>query len=114
MKNIIESKDIYEAIKAGIKETGVRLPKDVKQALKKAIAVETGPAEKVLRHISLNLETAEKENMPMCQDTGMVVVFVEMGNDVEIQDAFINDVINDAIRDAYEEAFLENRLWQIP
>jgi len=105
MKNIIDSKDIYKALKAGIKETGVRLPEDVKKALKNAIDVETGPAEKVLRHISLNLETAARENMPMCQDTGMIVAFVEMGNDVEIQDAFINDVINDAVKDAYKEAF---------
>ena len=105
MKNIIDSAEIYNAIKIGIKETGVRLPEDVKRALNHAIEVETGPAKKVLHHIILNLETAEKENMPMCQDTGMVVVFVEMGNEVEIKNAFINDVINDAIRDAYEEAF---------
>lgn len=105
MKNIVNSKDIYLAIKSGIMETGVKLPKDVKNALKKAIEIETGPAEKVLRHIYLNLETAEKENLPMCQDTGMVVVFVEMGDQVEILDAFIDDVINKAIEDAYEEAF---------
>jgi len=105
MKNIIDKRDIYTALKAGIKETGVRLPEDVKKALKNAIEVETGPAEKVLRHISLNLETADRENMPMCQDTGMIVAFVEMGNDVEIKDAFIDDVINDAIKDSYEEAF---------
>ena len=105
MYNFVDKKDIYNAIKKGIKETGVKLPADVKRALKNAIEVETGPAEKVLRHISLNLETAEKENMPMCQDTGMVVVFVEMGNQVEIKDAFIDDVINNAIKDAYEEAF---------
>ena len=106
MKNIIDSKEIYEALKAGIKETGVRLPGDVKRALKKAIKDETGPAEKVLRHISLNLETAEKENMPMCQDTGMVIVFIEMGHLVEIEkDLFIDDIINEAIKDAYDEAF---------
>ncbi len=105
MKNIIQSEEIYNALKAGIKQTGVKLPRDVKQALKNAIEVETGPAEKVLRHISLNLETAEKENLPMCQDTGMIVAFVEMGNDVEIANAFIDDVINSAIEDAYEEAF---------
>jgi len=105
MKNIIDKRDIYTALKAGIKKTGVRLPEDVKKALKNAIEVETGPAEKVLRHISLNLETADRENMPMCQDTGMIVAFVEMGNDVEIKDAFIDDVINDAIKDSYEEAF---------
>jgi fumarate hydratase subunit alpha len=105
MKNIINSKDIYQAIKSGIMETGIKLPPDVKKALKEAIKIETGPAEKVLRHISLNLETAEKENLPMCQDTGMVVVFVEMGNLVEIKDDFIDDVINKAIEDAYQEAY---------
>lgn len=105
MKHIIDSSDIYEALKAGIKKTGVKLPGDVKRALENAIEMETGPAEKVLRHISLNLETAEIENLPMCQDTGMIVAFVEMGNHVEIKDAFIDDVINNAIKDAYKEAF---------
>lgn len=110
MKHIIESKKIYDALKSGIKETGVTLPGDVKRALKNAIELETGPAKKVLRHISLNLETAEKENLPMCQDTGMIVAFVEMGNEVEIADAFIDDVINSAIRDAYEEAFFRKSI----
>ncbi len=58
MKHRIESKKIYNSIKNGIKKAGVKLPEDVKRALKNAIEVETGPAEKVLRHISLNLETA--------------------------------------------------------
>ncbi|MDA3811629.1 MAG: fumarate hydratase [Spirochaetaceae bacterium] len=110
MKQILKRENIYQVLKDGIKEIGVKLPGDVKRALKNAIEVETGPAEKVLRFISLNLETAEKENMPMCQDTGMVIVFVEMGQNVEIKDTFINDVINDAIKDAFEEAFFRKSI----
>lgn len=114
MKNIIDKTDIYEGLKAGIKETGVILPGDVKRALHKAIEVETGPAEKVLRHIALNLESAEKENLPMCQDTGMVVAFVEMGHQVEIKEAFIDDVIHQAILDAYEEGYFRKSVVEDP
>ena len=105
MKYIIEASEIYEELKGGIKKTGVILPGDVKRALHQAIEKETGPAEKVLRHIALNLESAEKGNMPMCQDTGMVVAFVEMGDQVQIKDAFIDDVICRAIVDAFEEGY---------
>jgi fumarate hydratase subunit alpha len=114
VKNIIERKEIYLALKAGIKETGVVLPGDVKGALHKAIKKETGPAGKVLKFITENLESAERENMPMCQDTGMVVVFVEMGDQVEIKDAFIDDVIHEAIADAYEEGFFRKSVVEDP
>ena len=114
MKNIVKRDDIYKALKAGLKETGVKLPDDVKRALKNAVEVETGPAEKVLRNIMLNLGTAEKESLPMCQDTGMIVAFVEMGQEVQIEGAFINDVINDAIKDAYDEAYFRKSVVEDP
>ncbi|MBN2658581.1 MAG: fumarate hydratase [Spirochaetales bacterium] len=114
MKHIIERAQIYHALKAGIKETGVVLPGDVKRALHQAIEKETGPAGKVLRFIAENLESAERENMPMCQDTGMVVAFVEMGDKVEIKDAFIDDIIHDAIADAYEEGFFRKSVVEDP
>ncbi|MCG8453460.1 MAG: fumarate hydratase [Spirochaetales bacterium] len=103
MHHIIEKHEIYQAVKAGILEAGVKLPQDVAQALDAALEKETGPAHKVLRHIGENLETAQRCNMPMCQDTGMVLAFVEMGDQVQIKDAFIDDVIHQAIEDAYQE-----------
>ncbi|MBB6479804.1 fumarate hydratase [Spirochaeta isovalerica] len=114
MKHIIERAQIYQALKAGIKKTGVVLPGDVKRALHQAIEKETGPAGKVLRFIAENLESAERENMPMCQDTGMVVAFVEMGDKVEIKDAFIDDIIHDAIADAYEEGYFRKSVVEDP
>jgi len=114
VRNIIERAEIYKALKAGIMETGVVLPEDVKRALHQAMEKETGPAEKVLRYIAQNLESAERENMPMCQDTGMVVAFVEMGDQVEIKDAFVDDIIHDAIRDAYEEGFFRKSVVDDP
>jgi len=114
MKQMIEISRIYEPLKEGIKKTGVVLPGDVKRALYQAIEKETGPAEKVLRHIALNLESAEKEKLPMCQDTGMVVAFVEMGDQVEIKDGFIDDVICEAINDAYDEGFFRKSVVDDP
>jgi len=55
--------------------------------------------------IILNMDIAEKENMPMCQDTGMVVVFVEMGQDVHVK-GNLTDAINEGVRWGYKDGYL--------
>ncbi len=114
MKHIIDGKEIYQKLKDGIKKAGVELPSDVKDALNKAVEKEKGDAEKVLRHIKLNLDTAEKENLPICQDTGMVIVFVEIGQHVNIEGDFIDDIINSAVNDAYMEGYFRKSVVSDP
>ncbi len=114
MKQTILSENIYIDLKKGIKEAGVKLPDDVKKALNNALNNETGPGEKVLRHIKENLNIAEEENMPMCQDTGMVIVFLEIGDQVNIEGDHINDVIYKAVEDGYKEAFFRKSVVEDP
>ena len=82
------------------------LPDDVYQALSKAIKTESSELSKdVLSKIVLNADIAKDELAPMCQDTGMVVVFLEVGYDVHF-DKDVYDAINQGIRNAYVEGYL--------
>ena len=82
------------------------LPDDVYQALSKAIKTESSELSKdVLSKIVLNADIAKYELAPMCQDTGMVVVFLEVGYDVHF-DKDVYDAINQGVRNAYVEGYL--------
>lgn len=82
------------------------LPDDVYQALSKAIKTESSELSKdVLSKIVLNADIAKDELAPMCQDTGMVVVFLEVGYDVHF-DKDVYDAINQGVRNAYVEGYL--------
>jgi len=79
---------------------------DVLAAIKDLYEVETEgtPAKNMLKVLVDNAEIAAAEKLALCQDTGMVAVFVEMGNRVVIKDALIQDIINEGIKEAYEDA----------
>ena len=82
------------------------LPDDVYQALSKAIKTESSDLSKdVLSKIVLNADIAKDELAPMCQDTGMVVIFLEVGYDVHF-DKDVYDAINQGVRNAYVEGYL--------
>lgn len=62
-------------------------------------------AKSILKQLEKNIEIAEKNNVPLCQDTGMAVVFIEIGQQVYLEGEYINDVINRAVRRAYEDGY---------
>ncbi|AQS08187.1 fumarate hydratase class I, anaerobic [Clostridium saccharobutylicum] len=98
---------ITEAVKNLSIEANYFLGKDIKQALQKCKKEETwNLAEDVLEKIIINSEIASNEQMPMCQDTGMACVFVEIGQDVHLVGGRIEDAINEGVRRGYEEGFL--------
>ena len=75
-------------------------------AINKAMHNEKNPlAKSVLDMISKNMEIAASENMPMCQDTGMVVVFVEIGQEIYVSGS-LEDAINEGIRRGYKDGYL--------
>src|SRR4030042_4463144 len=95
-----------------IKETGVRLckeatallPDDVLQALQRARKREESPlAQKVLDQILRNAELARQEMLPLCQDTGTAVIFVEIGQDVHIAGGALMDALRDGVGTGYTE-----------
>ena len=88
-------------------EANTRLPKDVEAALAKARAEEPWPlAKNTLDLLWSNLSAAKEENLPICQDTGMVVVFAEIGQDVHIVGELFEDAINEGVRQAYQQGNL--------
>ena len=98
---------ITEAVKKLSIEANYFLGKDIKEALQKYKKEETwNLAEDVLEKIIINSEIASNEQMPMCQDTGMACVFVEIGQDVHLVGGRIEDAINEGVRRGYEEGFL--------
>lgn len=62
-------------------------------------------AKSILKQLEKNIEIAEKNNVPLCQDTGMAVVFIEIGQQVYLEGEYLNDVINRAVRRAYEDGY---------
>lgn len=91
------------------------LSNDVNEALCKAKENETWPlAENVLEQLILNSNIAKKEDMPICQDTGMACVFVEIGQEVHLVGGLLQDAINEGVRRGYDEGFLRKSVVKDP
>ena len=96
-------------------ESNYYLSSDVKESLCKAKEDETWPlAENVLDQLILNSNIAQKEDMPICQDTGMACVFVEIGKEVHIVGGLLQDAINEGVRRGYDEGFLRKSVVKDP
>ena len=96
-------------------ESNYYLSSDVREALCNAKENETWSlAENILDQIILNSNIAKEEDMPICQDTGMACVFVEVGQDVHIVGGLLQDAINEGVRRGYEEGFLRKSVVKDP
>ena len=83
------------------------LPEDVREGLRKAEATEKAPlAQQILVEIIDNFDIAERELIPLCQDTGTTVVFVELGQDVHVVGGSLEDAINDGVAQGYTSGYL--------
>ncbi len=106
----IEYKKIVEEVKSLCIKSAYELPPDVLTALQKAAKSESNPlAVKILNQLIENATIASKENIPLCQDTGLAVVFVEQGADLVIdcpKDKTPVDAINSAVSAGYEKGYL--------
>lgn len=101
----ISCEQITAEIKKIILSAGVCLDPDCIDVMKKALPHETGAAAFALDVTLKNAEIAQKNNDPVCQDTGMAVVFIEAGQDVHFTDGILTDAINEGVREAYLEGF---------
>jgi fumarate hydratase subunit alpha len=96
-------------------EANFDLPPDVERALKRALEEEESPLGKeVLRSLWENLRIAREERIPLCQDTGMVVVFVELGQEVEISGGSLTEAINRGVARGYQEGYLRKSVVSDP
>ncbi|MCE5200064.1 MAG: fumarate hydratase [Armatimonadota bacterium] len=111
----IPAGEITERVKKACIEACYELPDDVLAALKDSWNIEESPAGKtVIDEIVENAEIARKEHVPICQDTGLTLVFVELGQDAHITGACIYDAINEGVRQGYEEGYLRKSIVRHP
>lgn len=107
----INANEITKEVKRMVIEANYYLPKDVMEALEKAKEEDDWNLSKdILDKIVKNAEIASNEQVPMCQDTGMAVVFVEMGQEVVIENGYIEDAINEGIRQGYSQGLLRKSI----
>ena len=88
-------------------EACCRLPRDVYERLHHAHKTEPSPVGRnILEQLIANADIAAKEHMPICQDTGMAVIFAELGQDVRITGGAFEDAVNEGIRRGYIDGYL--------
>jgi hydro-lyases, Fe-S type, tartrate/fumarate subfamily, alpha region len=114
MKDIHICKIIEEVKKLCI-DANYYLTKDIRDRLMNAYNEETwGIAKDILNKIMINADIAANESVPMCQDTGMACVFVEMGQEVHIVGGSLEEAINEGVRQGYEEGYLRKSVVKDP
>jgi len=88
-------------------DAAYNLSEDVITAFDRAIETETAPgAKEIIELLKENARIAREEHIPICQDTGIAVFFVEIGQDLRIKNGFIVDAINEGVRKGYKEGYL--------
>lgn len=98
---------ITEAVTKMCKDACYYLPEDVYEALKKGRETEASPVGRdVLDQIIENADIARAEDRPMCQDTGMAIAFVELGQDARVEGGSLEDAINAGVAKGYTEGYL--------
>ena len=102
----ISSADISAAVKNLCISANLYLEPDMQRALKEAEQKEKSPlGKKILGQLKENLSIAEKEQIPICQDTGMAVFFVRLGQEVHIEGS-LTEAINEGVRQGYKDGYL--------
>lgn len=107
MIRTVNTEDIVKNIKEMCIEANHYLSKDMDKALKDATASEKSElGKKILNQLQENLKIAAEEMIPICQDTGMAVIFLEVGQDVHFEGMAIEDAVNEGVRQGYTEGYL--------
>ena len=111
----IKASDITSAIKEMCTEANRTLSPDMKQALNNAADKEESPlGRQILGQLKENLSIAAADDIPICQDTGMAVIFAEIGQEVHVTDGWIEDAINEGVRQGYTEGYLRKSVVRDP
>ena len=107
MVRTINVKEITQHIKEMCIAANYYLSPDMEVAIKSAKECEKSLLGKqVMEQLSENLQIAAEEMIPICQDTGMAVIFLEIGQEVHLAGGFLEDAVNEGVRQGYEEGFL--------
>lgn len=107
MIRTVKTEEITKNIKEMCIEANHYLSMDMDRAMKDAAESEKSElGKKILNQLQDNLKIAADEMIPICQDTGMAVVFLEVGQDVHFEGAAIEDAVNEGVRQGYKEGYL--------
>lgn len=107
--------EITRIVKEMCIEANVNLAPDVTKALQSYEETEKSPIGKqILRDLITNIEVAREKQMPICQDTGMAVLFVEYGQDIQFVGGYIEEALNEGVRQGYNEGFLRKSVVSDP
>ncbi len=111
----IDVKSVTQNIKEMCIEANHFLSEDMKAALQNAKEREEAPlGRQILEQLQENMRIAGEDMIPICQDTGMAVVFMEIGQDVHFEGGILEDAINEGVRQGYVEGFLRKSVVRDP
>ena len=111
----IKAEAITQTVKKLFMDCNYYIGKDIMNALEAAYEKESSPVGKsVLSQIIENDRIAADEQVPLCQDTGMAILFVEYGDKVVVEDGSFEDAINEGVRQAYSEGYLRKSVVSDP
>ncbi|OLB48935.1 MAG: fumarate hydratase [Candidatus Rokuibacteriota bacterium] len=106
---------ITDAVKKLCIEANLELEPDMLRAFDRALARERSPAgQQVLQILKDNAQMAQTRRIPYCQDTGFVVCFVELGQDVHVAGGGLDDAVNEGVRQGYTEGYLRASIVRSP
>lgn len=111
----IAVEEIVSNVKEMCIEANHYLTDDMKQMLKTAADTEKAPLGKqILCQLQDNLTIAAEDKIPICQDTGMAVVFLEVGQEIHIEGGLLTDAVNEGVRQGYQEGYLRKSVVKDP
>lgn len=103
----IHTDELIKNIKEMCIEANYKLASDVEERVRGAFDQESSPLGKqILEQLGENLDIAAKDSIPICQDTGMAIIFIKLGQDVHVEGINLEDAINEGIRQGYKEGYL--------
>ena len=115
MIRTVQTSEVTKNIREMCIEANHYLSKDMDAAMKNAVSTEKSElGKKILNQLQDNLKIADEEMIPICQDTGMAVVFLEVGQDVHFEGDNIEDAINEGVRQGYTDGFLRKSVVRDP
>ena len=115
MIRTVDVKEITENIREMCIAANHVLSPDMGRALNRAVRSEESPlGRQILGQLEENLEIAAEEMIPICQDTGMAVIFLEVGQDVHLEGGILEDAVNEGVRRGYADGFLRKSVVKDP
>lgn len=110
MRNV-DAHDVHTKVREMVMYAATHLPRDVEQALEQAKEAEsTDTAREILDQLLENAHLARESGLPLCQDTGVAIFFVQLGAECRVQGGELTEILNQAMVEAYEQAYLRKSL----